>query len=93
MFSSLPLLTSLDFFKFQLPQALVDLVLLGTLPLNSQSILFFASELDFLEVLQSCGQLAKIAAKLAVLMRQLIDFFSQKVHLVDSCTVTVVEVK
>ena len=26
-------------------------------------------------------------------MRQLINFFSQKVHLVDSCTVTVVEVK
>ena len=66
LLSSLSLLISLDLLKLKLPQANVDLVLLGRLPLDSQSVLFFASKLYLLEVLQGCGKLAKIAAKLTV---------------------------
>ena len=57
LLSTLPLLLSLDFLNLKLMKTLLDLIFLSVLSLIPQLVLFFASELDFLEVFERGGQL------------------------------------
>ena len=74
-------------------QALLDLVLLRILSLSPQFVLFFASELDFLEVFERGGQLTQISSQLTVLLGKLFNFSSEQIHLIDCGSVAVSDVQ
>jgi len=57
LLSALPLLLSLDFLNLKLMKTLLYLIFLSVLSLIPQLVLFFASELDLLEVFERGGQL------------------------------------
>ncbi len=74
-------------------QTLIDLLLLGSLVLYSESVLLFSSEFNFLEIFQRIRQISQFLSLLTVLLSQFINFFLQKVHVIYRCTVAHIDVE
>lgn len=91
-FSPLSLFLRLDFFELEVFEALLNLVLLGLSVFKPELVLLLATELDFLEVLKSRGEVSELPPELSIFNSELVYLFSKQVHLVDGRPVTIVDV-
>ena len=67
--------------------------MLKSFALSAQHVLLLPSEFNLLEVFQSRCQLSQVRPQLAILLGKLIYLLSEKVHLINSCPVSVRNIK